>query len=95
MAARGTQLMEGMREQARSHGIDATLSGPPAMPNLRFSDGAPGEHANIWAEEVLNRGVLVHPTHNWFLSTAHTEADIDQILVATDGAFAALAARTN
>jgi glutamate-1-semialdehyde 2,1-aminomutase len=36
----------------------------------------------------------VHPNHNWFLSTAHTEADIVEILEATDGAFAYLAART-
>jgi glutamate-1-semialdehyde 2,1-aminomutase len=94
MAARGTQLIEGMREQARAHGVNAVVSGPPALPMLQFYDGEPNEHAFVWAEELLRRGVLVHPNHNWFLSTAHTEADIVEILEATDGAFAYLAART-
>ena len=40
----------------------------------------------------LRRGVLVHPFHNWFLSTAHTEDDVAEILEATDGGFAFLAA---
>lgn len=93
MAARGTQLMDGLREQAQSHGVEVVVSGPPSMPNLTFTDGEPKQYAFIWAEEVLRRGVLVHPFHNWFLSTAHTEEDITQILEATDGGFAFLAAQ--
>jgi glutamate-1-semialdehyde 2,1-aminomutase len=94
MAARGTQLMEGMRDQAKNHGVNAIVSGPPAMPNLTFSDGEPKELAFAWSEEVLRHGVLVHPTHNWFLSTAHTEADIAEVLEATDAGFAHVAATT-
>jgi glutamate-1-semialdehyde 2,1-aminomutase len=94
MAARGIQLMEGLREQALAHGVNAVVSGPPALPMLQFHDAEPNEYAFIWAEEILRRGVLVHPNHNWFLSTAHTETDIAQILEASDGAFAYLAAQT-
>jgi len=92
MNERGTQLMDGLREQARRHGVDAVVSGPPAMPNLTFA-GEPREHAFHWAEEMLRRGVLVHPYHNWFMSAAHTEQDIDLVLGASDGAFAYLAGR--
>ncbi len=92
MNERGAQLVEGLREQAQSHGIAAVISGPPSLPNLTIG-ADPREYAFPWAEEVLRRGVLVHPYHNWFLSTAHTEQDIEQVLEATDGAFAYLAGR--
>ena len=29
---------------------------------------------------MLERGVIVHPRHNWFLSAAHTDDDIDRFL---------------
>jgi glutamate-1-semialdehyde 2,1-aminomutase len=93
MKARGSQLMGGLREQAESHGVDIVVSGPPAMPFVRFVDGEPSEHAFIWAAEALRRGAFVHPWHNWFLSTAHTEDDINQVLEATDSAFRHLAGR--
>ena len=35
-------------------------------------------------------GAWLHPQHNMFLSTAHTEADIDRALQATDSAMAAV-----
>ncbi|WP_425069273.1 hypothetical protein [Reyranella sp.] len=42
---------------------------------------------------MLKHGAHLHPRHNMFLSTAHTEADIDFALEATRKAFEALAAR--
>jgi glutamate-1-semialdehyde 2,1-aminomutase len=41
----------------------------------------------------LARGVYLHPKHNMFLSTAHTEADIDEALEATRVAFEVVATR--
>ena len=38
-------------------------------------------------QEVLSRGVYMHPKHNMFLSLAHTEADIETALSVTDEAF--------
>lgn len=46
-----------------------------------------------WSAECAARGVYVHPKHNGFMSTALTEADVDAVLVATDGAFAEVAKR--
>ena len=93
MNARGNQFMTGVREQAASYGINVVVSGPPAMPFVRFEDGETMEYAFIWCEEALRRGAFLHPWHNWFISTAHTEADINDVLAATDGAFAYLASR--
>jgi glutamate-1-semialdehyde 2,1-aminomutase len=40
--------------------------------------------------EAAAHGAILHPRHNWFLSSAHTEADIDRVLEATDAAFRAV-----
>jgi glutamate-1-semialdehyde 2,1-aminomutase len=88
MNARGEQFMSGMREQAASLKIPVAVSGPPAMPFLRFEDGETMQHAFPWSVELLRQGVFVHPWHNWFLSAAHTEADVDLALQATERAFA-------
>jgi glutamate-1-semialdehyde 2,1-aminomutase len=93
MAERGTQLMTGIRDQAASYGIRVVVSGPSAMPFVRFEDGEVMEYAFIWCEEALRRGALLHPWHNWFLSTAHSEKDVERVLEATDGAFAYLKSR--
>ena len=37
------------------------------------------------------RGVFVHPSHNWFLSSAHTDEDVSRTLEAMDHAFARVA----
>jgi len=58
--------------------------------NFTDADFAKG---TLFCAEALARGAYLHPRHNMFLSLAHTEADIDRALVATDAAFAAVAAR--
>ncbi len=92
MYARGTQLCDGLRAQADGYGLPARVSGPVTMPYLKFVGDEHHALTEWWAAEVAKRGAFVHPRHNWFLSTAHTESDIDRVLEATDGAFAALAA---
>jgi hypothetical protein len=47
-----------------------------------------------FAELMANEGSLVNPTHNWFLSTAHTAADIDETLEHADAAFRTMANTT-
>ncbi len=93
MGAKGTKLMTGLVDQARTHGVDATVSGPPQMPYLRFKDDQSLDVAKMWCAEALRRGVLFHPFHNWFLSTAHTDDDIDRALDASNAAFAFVARR--
>jgi glutamate-1-semialdehyde aminotransferase len=40
-----------------------------------------------WCQVCAERGVWFHPFHNNFLMAAHTDADIDEALQATDAAF--------
>ena len=62
------------------------------MPMLLFDDDPGQRLGSLFCQEALRAGVYLHPRHNLFLSLAHTEADIDTVLVATDGALAAAAA---
>lgn len=90
MARTGTRLREGLAAQAAAHGVGIRQTGPVQMPMLAFADdaGDPGlGRATAWAEAAVRRGVYLHPWHNWFLSAAHTDEDIDAILDRTDAAF--------
>ncbi|ADG80520.1 Aminotransferase class-III OS=Tsukamurella paurometabola (strain ATCC 8368 / DSM / CCUG 35730/ CIP 100753 / JCM 10117 / KCTC 9821 / NBRC 16120 / NCIMB 702349 / NCTC 13040) OX=521096 GN=Tpau_3948 PE=3 SV=1 [Tsukamurella paurometabola] len=89
----GQRLRDGLAAQARSHGLDVVQSGPVQMPLLRFAGDDDFELTRRWCDEAGARGVYLHPYHNWFLSSAHTAADIDEALDRIDGAFAAVARR--
>jgi len=43
-----------------------------------------------WSIELLKRGILVNPNEKFYLSLAHTDADVDRTLEACDQAFAAI-----
>ncbi|OQW59252.1 MAG: glutamate-1-semialdehyde 2,1-aminomutase [Proteobacteria bacterium SG_bin9] len=90
MRAMGQRLRDGIAAQAKVAGIGIRQSGPPQMPTILFDDDATFAKGERFCAEALKRGVYLHPKHNMFLSAAHTEADIDEALVATQQAFAAL-----
>jgi glutamate-1-semialdehyde 2,1-aminomutase len=90
MAAMGCRLRRGIEAQAASHGLSITYSGPPAMPFLTFVDDVKFARARAFAAACATGGVYLAPHHNWFLSAAHQERDIDQVLDVTDAAFAAV-----
>jgi glutamate-1-semialdehyde 2,1-aminomutase len=87
MRRAGERLQQGLRDQARSHGLEVTVSGPPQLPFLSFAEDPQQERAGSWAGECVKNGVYVHPYHNWFMSTAHDDDSIDQALIGTDEAF--------
>jgi glutamate-1-semialdehyde 2,1-aminomutase len=91
MRAAGTRLRHGLDAQARTHGLPLTQTGPVQMPQIMFDGDTDFALGNRFVVEALRRGVYMHPWHNMFLSAAHTAADIDRILEATDGALAAVA----
>ena len=78
---------------AARHGISIRQSGPVQMPLVLFDDDPTGVRGDAFTSEALRQGVYLHPRHNMFLSLAHTEADIDQALEATELAFAHVAQR--
>ena len=91
MRERGQRLRDGIAAQAAAAGVGVRQSGPPQMPTILFDDDANFAKGERFCQETLKRGVYMHPRHNMFLSTAHTIADIDFALEATQAAFAALA----
>jgi glutamate-1-semialdehyde 2,1-aminomutase len=90
MVALGRRLRDGLAAQAKAHGQVLRQTGPAQMPQILFADDSQVEKGRLFAVEALRGGAYLHPQHNMFLSTAHSEADIDRALQATDSAMAAV-----
>eukprot|EP00035_Acanthoeca_spectabilis_P000273 m.72321 g.72321 ORF g.72321 m.72321 type:complete len:469 (+) comp10105_c0_seq1:190-1596(+) len=94
MQAMGSRLAQGLRAQAAARGIEVTVSGPAALPFMTFAvdDPRPNERAvgRAWCAAAADGGVWLHPDHNWYLTAAHTPADVDETLAATELAFDAV-----
>jgi glutamate-1-semialdehyde 2,1-aminomutase len=87
----GEKLRAGLLSQARSAGLGVTYSGPPALPYMTFNDDAGHfDRAKVFSGACARAGVYFAPRHNWFISAAHTERDIDDTLNVTEQAFAAV-----
>jgi glutamate-1-semialdehyde 2,1-aminomutase len=93
MARTGRLLREGMARQAAAHGLAIRYTGPDAIPFLTFAADAGGfRRSRRFAAACAARGVYLHPHHNWFVSTAHTDADVARVLEVTEEAFREVAA---
>lgn len=88
----GEQLRSGLNTVATRHGFSLRQTGPVQMPQILVCDDPDFRIGFAWAEEMLKRGVYVHPWHNMFLNAAMAEADIAEAIAAADGAFAAVRA---
>ncbi len=84
----GQRLRDGLTAQAKTNGLVLKQTGPAQMPTVLFADDANVEKGRLFASESLRGGAWIHPQHNMFLSAAHTDADIDRALQATDAAMA-------
>jgi glutamate-1-semialdehyde 2,1-aminomutase len=98
MEARGDELMAGLRRVAERAGIQLLVQGLGTVFNTAFCDGPAVTDYRSYqsrADAVQLRGFLhalqdngVRPTNRgtWFLSTAHTDADVDQTIRAAEAA---------
>jgi glutamate-1-semialdehyde 2,1-aminomutase len=102
MEARGTRLMEGLRQCARRHGEDVLVQGfgsvfctlftdAKEVVDFRSATAADAARMNAFAAALARNGVRTTPRGVWFLSMAHGEAEIDATLAAVDKAMAELA----
>ncbi len=89
----GESLCKGLTEAAASHGLQLTCSGHPSMPMVIFTGDKDLYRTQVWCAEMTRRGAFVHPHHNWFVSTAHTEEDIQLTLEAAEAGFRAVKER--
>lgn len=83
--ALGQRLIDGLNAIARELDVPALSYGEPfpPMPFLRFMHPDPATNdalQTVFYEAMLERGVLLHPRHMWFISYAHQAADIDLTL---------------
>ncbi|MBN2050023.1 MAG: aminotransferase class III-fold pyridoxal phosphate-dependent enzyme [Spirochaetales bacterium] len=88
----GTLLREGLTDLGKAAGFDILMSGPPAIPFMMFKGDEDLYLNQIFCSEMTRRGVYLHPHHNWFISWAHKEEDIEQTLTTAQEAFTITAA---
>ena len=87
----GERLLEGLQILIRELEVPASAYGEPLppMPFFRFEHPDPAVNEamrDTFTEAVLERGILLHPRHLWFVSAAHTDEDIDRTLEAARAA---------
>ena len=102
LTASGTALRDGLRELAQKHEMDVLLQGPGPLFFMGFTDApevrdwrsnqeyVDAEKGERFWTGMMERGVRKMPGTDWYLSTAHTEEDIEQTLRAADEVFATL-----
>ena len=98
---RGGVLMRGLEELGRKHGHPIVVQGPGPMFFLGFSStGKLQTYRDLWdfdpdrgaalVRALKRRGIRVTSRGLWYLSSAHTDTDIEQCLSAAEAAFASL-----
>jgi glutamate-1-semialdehyde 2,1-aminomutase len=88
----GTKFQEGLAAAAGEHDLAISVTGPPTMPFARFeADDENRTFNDIFAAECGKHGLYLHPRHNWFVSAAMDERDLDQALAAVQAGVAAVA----
>jgi len=91
----GERLIAGLQAAADRLHIPAAAYGEPLppMPFLRFTHPDARVRDAIAATfytEMLQRGILLHPRHLWFISAAHSDDDITRTIRAAEAAMAAV-----
>jgi glutamate-1-semialdehyde 2,1-aminomutase len=84
----GMLLLDGLEQRVSRHGLQVRGSGPPSLPMMRFSNETNLFRQQRFCAETVCRGVFFHPHHNWFMSAAMSETDIEHALAVADEAFA-------
>jgi len=98
--ATGNRLREGIAALGRDLGIPLQVPGVGAVFQVFFTDRPIANHADTlaadtslatrFAMELLARGIYHAPNTKFYLSTSHTDADIDQTLAVIEEALRAV-----
>lgn len=97
----GSRLRAGIVAAAERSGFQVQTPGEDAVFGVRFTarrplrtwmDLATADKALglRWAHELIRRGILVNPNEKFYISIAHSEADIEHTLGVVEEAFTAL-----
>lgn len=92
IAQTGTALMNGLKEVFTQRGIVHEIVGYPAVFNVRFDLQGPTDYRSAmkanrakyldFAFDLLQQGIRILPRGTWFLSSAHSDSDIEKTLAA-------------
>jgi glutamate-1-semialdehyde 2,1-aminomutase len=92
----GARLRDGLKEILSAHGHHVITSGEGSVFSLLFLEQQPRSYRDLlsadrelyadFALALLDGGVLTLPDGRWYISTAHTDADIDATLAAVERA---------
>src|SRR6201996_2018634 len=92
----GTSFQQGIVAAAEARGVGVEVTGPPTMPSARFTaDDDSRDLADIFTAACGKHGLYLHPRHNWFVSAAMDERDLDQALTAVEAGVDAVASKTS
>ncbi len=86
----GKKITDGMVNIAKGYGYDLKVTGVPSMPYLRLTNDESLALHSDWIAECVKRGVYFLSYHNHFVSTAHTDDDINATWDIVDDAFKAV-----
>lgn len=101
--ARAKKLKEGLAAAADAHGVCATINQVGSLLTVFFTDRpvhtyedaqtSSVDQYRIFFQALLAEGIHLPPSQFecWFISTAHTDADIEKTIQAAEKAFAAVA----
>ena len=101
--ARAKKLKGGLAAAADAHGVRATINQVGSLLTVFFTDRPVHTYADaqtssvdqyqIFFQALLAEGIHLPPSQFecWFISTAHTDADIEKTIQAAEKAFAAVA----
>ncbi|MEM9446013.1 MAG: aminotransferase class III-fold pyridoxal phosphate-dependent enzyme [Verrucomicrobiota bacterium] len=89
----GVRLFNGLQRTAEKHALQINCSGPPAIPFMTFTNETNLFRSQHFSAECMKLGAFLHPHHNWFVCSAHTDKDIDQTIEIADKAFASTKAK--
>jgi glutamate-1-semialdehyde 2,1-aminomutase len=89
---RGARLRDGMASMLRAQDHELHVAGEGPVFHLSFAERQPRNYRDLLASDrqkycnftlaLLDEGVLTLPDGRWYLSTAHTDEDIDWTLEA-------------
>lgn len=86
----GRKLNEGMIAIAKNHGYDLKVTGDPGMAYYRITNDPTLMLHQRWCAECTRRGAFFTSHHNWFVSTAHSDEDIQRTWDICEDAFKAI-----
>jgi glutamate-1-semialdehyde 2,1-aminomutase len=99
----GSMLIEGLRDAGARHGVPLRVQGPPMAFHVSFGDFAAAEdfaslgrsdvaRYRAFTELLVQKGVWVTARGIWYVSTAHSEADVEETLSCVESALVELTA---